>query len=457
MFKKILIANRGEIALRIIRACKEMGIKTVAIYSEADRNSLHAHYADEAFCVGPAAGNRSYLNIPNIISAATIAGVDAIHPGYGFLAENARFAEICETHKIKFIGPSAEAIEKMGDKAIAKQTMKNAGVPVVPGSDGALEDEDQAIELAKEIGYPVIIKASAGGGGRGIRVVYNEEELLNAYRTAQSEAEAAFGNPELYMEKFIEEPKHIEIQLLLDEYGNGVYLGERDCSIQRRRQKVIEEAPSPAVTPELRRKMGEAALKGAKSVGYANAGTVEFLLDKDGQFYFMEMNTRIQVEHPVTEMVTGVDLIKEQIKIAAGLKLKLKQSNIEVRGHSIECRINAEDPEKNFMPSPGQISLYHIPSGPGVRVDSSAYQGYAIPPHYDSMIAKLIVWDENREAAIARMLRALDEFEIEGVKTTIPFHKIVLNNQYFRAGDVYTNFIETRIFPPEGISESDSD
>jgi acetyl-CoA carboxylase biotin carboxylase subunit len=458
MFNKILIANRGEIALRIIRACREMGIQTVAIYSEADRNSLHAHYADEAFCVGPAAGNRSYLNIPNIISAATLAGVDAIHPGYGFLAENARFAEICETHRIKFIGPSAEAIEKMGDKAVAKQTMKNAGVPVIPGSDGIITDEKCATLMAEEIGYPVIIKASAGGGGRGMRVVYNEAELQNAYRTAQAEADAAFGNPEVYMEKYIEEPKHIEVQILLDEDGNGVYLGERDCSVQRRHQKVIEEAPSPAVTPEIRRRLGEAALAGARSVGYANAGTIEFLLDKNGRFYFMEMNTRIQVEHPVTEMVTGTDLIKEQIKIASGAKLSYQQSDIVIRGHAIECRINAEDPEYNFRPSPGKITLYHIPGGPGVRVDSAVYQEYQIPPYYDSMIAKLIVWDDSREAAISRMIRALGEFEIEGIKTTIPFHLEVLSNPYFQKGEVYTNFIQTRIFPSaDSISETNSD
>ena len=458
MFNKILIANRGEIALRIIRACKEMGIRTVAIYSEADRNSLHAHYADEAFCVGPAASNRSYLNIPNIISAATLAGVDAIHPGYGFLAENARFAEICETHRIKFIGPSAEAIEKMGDKAVAKQTMKNAGVPVVPGSDGIITGEKSVILMAKEIGYPVIIKASAGGGGRGMRVVYNEDELQNAYLTAQAEADAAFGNPEVYMEKYIEEPKHIEVQILMDEYGNGVYLGERDCSVQRRHQKVIEEAPSPAVTPEIRRRLGEAALAGAKSVGYANAGTIEFLLDKNGRFFFMEMNTRIQVEHPVTEMITGTDLIKEQIKIASGAKLSFQQSDIVIRGHAIECRINAEDPAYNFRPSPGKITLYHIPGGPGVRVDSAVYQEYQIPPYYDSMIAKLIVWEETREAAISRMIRALGEFEIEGIKTTIPFHLEVLSNPFFQKGEVYTNFIQTRIFPSaDGISETNSD
>jgi acetyl-CoA carboxylase biotin carboxylase subunit len=446
MFKKILIANRGEIALRIIRACKELGIGTVAIYSEADRDSLHVHYADEAFCVGPAPGNRSYLNIPNIISTATIAEVDAIHPGYGFLAENSRFAEICETHHIKFIGPPAIAIEKMGDKATAKKSMKDAGVPVVPGSDGVIADVKEAIDMAGEIGYPVIIKASAGGGGRGMRVVYNRDELMNAYQTAQAEADAAFGNPEVYMEKYIEEPKHIEVQLLLDEHGNGVYLGERDCSVQRRHQKVIEESPSPAITPEMRCKIGEAALRGAKSVGYTNAGTVEFLLDKNGKFYFMEMNTRIQVEHPVTEMVTGVDLIKEQIYVAVGEKLKLEQKDIVIQGHAIECRVNAEDPEKNFMPSPGRITLYHIPGGPGVRVDSAVYQGYTIPPYYDSMIAKLIVWEENRTMAIKRMMRALGEFEIEGVKTTIPFHLEVLNNEYFQKGEVFTNFIQTRIY-----------
>jgi acetyl-CoA carboxylase biotin carboxylase subunit len=455
MFDKILIANRGEIALRIIRACKEMGIGTVAIYSEADQDSLHVHYADEAFCVGPAPGNRSYLNIPNIISAATIAGVDAIHPGYGFLAENARFAEICETHRIKFIGPQAESIEKMGDKAVAKQSMKNAGVP---GSDGVIRDEEMVVKKAQEIGYPVIIKASAGGGGRGIRVVNNEDELINAFRTAQSEADSAFGNPEVYMEKFIEEPRHIEVQLLMDEHGNGVYFGERDCSVQRRRQKVIEESPSPAISPEMRRKIGEAALKGAKSVGYTNVGTVEFLLDKNGSFYFMEMNTRIQVEHPVTEMVANIDLIKEQIKSAAGKKLELTQDQVKVRGHAIECRINAEDPVKNFQPSPGRISVYHIPGGPGVRVDSCAYQGYTIPPYYDSMIAKLIVWDESRAAAIARMLRALDEFEIQGVKTTIPFQMEVLKNPYFQRGEVYTNFIQTRIFDAKkDISGVESD
>jgi acetyl-CoA carboxylase biotin carboxylase subunit len=457
MFKKILIANRGEIALRIIRACKEMGIGTVAIYSEADRDSLHVHYADEAFCVGPAPGNRSYLNIPNIISTATIAEVDAIHPGYGFLAENARFAEICETHHIKFIGPSAGAIEKMGDKAIAKQTMRDAGVPVVPGSRGVIKDDKELLQKAEEIGFPVIIKASAGGGGRGMRVVNSFDELINAYHTAQTEADVCFGNSEVYMEKYIEEPKHIEVQLLLDEHGNGVYLGERDCSVQRRHQKVVEEAPSPAVTPEMRRKIGEAALLGAKSVGYVNAGTVEFLLDKNGKFYFMEMNTRIQVEHPVTELITGIDLIREQIRIAAGEKLAFSQSDIIIKGHAIECRVNAEDPNKNFMPSPGRITVYRAPGGPGIRVDSCAYEGFIIPPHYDSMIAKLIAWDDTREKAIARMIRALEEFEIQGIKTTIPFQLEVLKNEYFQKGEVFTNFIQTRIFNQVDISDDRSD
>jgi acetyl-CoA carboxylase biotin carboxylase subunit len=457
MFKKILIANRGEIALRIIRACKEMGIGTVAIYSEADRDSLHVHYADEAFCVGPAPGNRSYLNIPNIISTATIAEVDAIHPGYGFLAENARFAEICETHHIKFIGPPAGAIEKMGDKAIAKQTMRDAGVPVVPGSQGVIKDDKELLQKAEEIGFPVIIKASAGGGGRGMRVVNSFDELINAYHTAQTEADVCFGNSEVYMEKYIEEPKHIEVQLLLDEHGNGVYLGERDCSVQRRHQKVVEEAPSPAVTPEMRRKIGEAALMGAKSVGYVNAGTVEFLLDKNGKFYFMEMNTRIQVEHPVTELITGIDLIREQIQIAAGEKLAFSQSDIIIKGHAIECRVNAEDPNKNFMPSPGRITVYRAPGGPGIRVDSCAYEGFVIPPHYDSMIAKLIAWDDTREKAIARMIRALEEFEIQGIKTTIPFQLEVLKNEYFQKGEVFTNFIQTRIFNQVDISDDRSD
>ncbi|HEX2954309.1 MAG TPA: acetyl-CoA carboxylase biotin carboxylase subunit [Bacillota bacterium] len=446
MFQKVLVANRGEIALRIIRACKELGIATVAIYSEADRESLHVRYADEAICVGPAPSSRSYLNIPNIISAASLTGVDAIHPGYGFLSENSHFVEICETHGIKFIGPNSSAIERMGEKATAKQTMKEASVPVVPGSDGAVPDEQTAFKVADDIGYPLLIKATAGGGGRGIRAVFEPEELLNAFRTASMEAEANFGNSQVYMERLIEEPRHIEVQILMDEYGNGIYLGERDCSMQRRRQKVLEESPSPAITPEMRKMIGEAAVNGAKSVGYSSAGTIEFLLDKHGNFYFMEMNTRIQVEHPVTEMVTGLDLIKEQIKIAAGQPLTIRQEDVQIKGHAIECRINAEDPSKNFLPSPGQIQFYQAPGGPGIRVDGCAYSGYTIPPFYDSMIAKLIAWGNDREEAIQRMTRALEEFEIFGIHTTIPFHQEVMANPYFRKGEVTTKFIEEHIF-----------
>lgn len=403
MFRKILVANRGEIALRIIRACKELGISTVAIYSEADRDSLHIRYADEAVCVGPASPSKSYLNIINLISTATLTGVDAIHPGYGFLAENPRFVEICETHNIKFIGPTAQVMEMMGDKAQAKKLMKEHGLPVIPGSDGPLTSLEEATRLARQIGYPVIIKAAAGGGGRGMRVVYEEAELKKAIQTAQMEAETSFGQPEVYMEKYIENPRHIEIQVLFDEHGNGVYLGERDCSLQRRHQKILEESPAPGVTPELRRALGEAALKGARAVGYTNAGTVEFLLDEDDQFYFMEMNTRIQVEHPVTELITGIDLVKQQILIAAGQPLAFRQEDIVLSGHAIECRINAEDPEKNFLPHPGVIEFYHAPGGPGIRVDSAAYSGAEISPNYDSMIAKLLAWGETREEAIARM------------------------------------------------------
>lgn len=445
LFRKVLIANRGEIALRVIRACKELGISTVAVYSEADRDSLHVRYADEAFCVGPPSSSKSYLNILNIISVATISGVDAIHPGYGFLAENPRFVEICETHNIKFIGPTAETIERMGDKVHAKQRMKEVGVPVVPGSEGPLADLAAAYKLAEEIGYPVMIKASAGGGGRGIRLVYSQDELEKAYQTAQLEAEVSFGNPEVYMEKHIVNPRHIEAQLLFDEYGNGIYLGERDCSLQRRRQKVLEESPSPAVTQKMRKALGEAALKGAKAVGYTNAGTMEFLMDEEGNYYFMEMNTRIQVEHPVTEMITNLDLVKEQIRIAAGEKLILRQEELRIEGHAIECRINAEDPTKGFLPQPGQIQFYHVPGGPGVRVDSSVYTGCVISPYYDSMVAKLIAWGKDREEAISRMQRALGEFEIYGVPTTIPFHLEVLQNPSFRAGEVTTSFIEKQM------------
>jgi len=449
LFKKILIANRGEIALRIIRACKELDIATVAVYSEADKNSLHVKYADEAFCIGPAPTNKSYLNIPNIISAALVSGVDAIHPGYGFLAENAYFAEICETHEIKFIGPTPLTIEKMGDKAVARDTVKAVGVPIVPGVEGTINSDEQALAVAKEIGYPVIIKASAGGGGRGMRVAQNNQDLLKEWKAAQREAEAAFGNGEVYIEKYIEEPRHIEFQILADSHGTVVHLGERDCSIQRRHQKVIEESPSVALTPELREKMGQAAVNAAKSVNYNSAGTVEFLLDKYGNFYFIEMNTRIQVEHPVTEMVTGLDLIKEQIRVAAGEELGYTQKDIQIEGWAIECRINAEDPAKNFMPSPGQITVYEAPGGPGIRIDSIVYPGYTITPYYDSMVAKIIAWGKDREEAIKRMLRALDEYNIEGVKTTIPFQKKVLNNAFFRKGEFYTNFIQRRILGHE--------
>lgn len=451
MFRKILVANRGEIALRIIYACKELGIQTVAVYSEADRDSLHIRYADEAFCVGPAPSGKSYLNIPNIISAATIAEVDAIHPGYGFLAENARFVEICETHNIKFIGPSADAIARMGDKAQAKRMMEKAGVPVIPGSEGPVSNQREALKMAEEIGYPVMIKASAGGGGRGMRIAHNEKDLIKSFQTAQAEAEASFNNPEVYLEKFIANPRHIEVQILCDEHGNGVYLGERDCSLQRRHQKVLEEAPSPAVTPEIRKTLGETALRGAKAAGYTNAGTIEFLMDEKGNFYFMEMNTRIQVEHPVTEIITGIDLVKKQIEIAAGEPLGLKQEEIKINGHAIECRINAEDPYKNFMPTPGEIQFYHAPGGPGVRVDSCAYTGYTISPYYDSLIAKLITWGKDREEAINRMARALDEFEIYGIASTILFHLEVIHHPYFRSGDVTTNFIRDyiRLVPPE--------
>lgn len=449
MFKKVLIANRGEIALRIIRACKEMDIATVAVYSEADKDSLHVRHADEAYCIGPAQTNRSYLNIPNIISAALVAGVDAIHPGYGFLAENAHFAEICETHQIKFIGPSPATIEKMGDKSIARDTVKKVGVPIVPGVEGIITSDEQALSAAKEIGFPVMIKASAGGGGKGMRLAHNEKDLLKELKAAQREAQAAFGNGDVYIEKYIEEPRHIEFQILADSYGNVVHLGERDCSIQRRHQKVIEESPSVALTPELRERMGEAAVKATKAAEYNSAGTIEFLLDKYNNFYFIEMNTRIQVEHPVTELVTGLDLIKEQIRIAAGEELGYTQDDIKITGWAMECRINAEDPSKNFMPCPGQVNVYEVPGGPGIRIDSVVYPGYTITPFYDSMVAKLIVWGKDRDEAIKRMGRALDEFTIEGVKTTIPFQKKVLQNAFFIKGDFYTNFIQRRILGQE--------
>jgi acetyl-CoA carboxylase biotin carboxylase subunit len=442
MFQKVLIANRGEIAVRVIRACRELGIRSVAVYSEADRDSLHVKLADEAYCIGPTASKESYLNIASIMSVATKVGADAIHPGYGFLAENADFAEICAACNITFIGPEPEAIIKMGDKSTAKETMKAAGVPTVPGTDGLVDDIQEAIRTANEIGYPVMVKATAGGGGRGMRVAVNDEDLERAIRQAQNEAKTAFGNPGVYLEKFVEGPRHVEIQIMADKLGNVVYLGERDCSIQRRHQKLIEEAPSPALSEELRHQMGMAAVAAAKAVNYHGAGTVEFLLDKHGKFYFMEMNTRIQVEHPVTELVTGYDLIKEQITVAAGMPLSFKQEDVKLNGWAIECRINAENPAKNFMPSPGRITNYLAPGGFGVRVDSAAYAGYTIPPYYDSMIAKLIVWGKTRQEAIDRMKRALGEFVVEGISTTIPFHLKVLDHEVFVSGQFDTKFLE---------------
>ncbi len=446
MFKKVLIANRGEIALRIIRVCKQFGIKTVAVYSEADRDSLHVRFADEAVCIGPPPSRESYLKIPRIIAAAEITGAEAIHPGYGFLAENARFADICKTSGIKFIGPDAEMIAAMGDKALAKETMKKAGVPVVPGSDGVVEDLDAAKRIAHEIGFPVIIKAVAGGGGRGMRIVREEEELENALQTARHEAEQGFGNPAVYIEKYVEQPRHIEIQVFGDQHGNVIHFGERDCSVQRRHQKLIEESPSPFVDEDLRARMGDAAVKGCKAVNYEGAGTIEFLVDKDKNFYFMEMNTRIQVEHPVTEEVTGHDLIKLQLRVAAGEKLPRKK--VRPEGHAIECRINAEDPENGFRPNPGKITDFHMPGGFGVRVDTHCYAGYVVPPYYDSLLAKLIVFAQTREGAIQKMTGALDEFTIQGIKTTIPFHRQVMRDERFKSGAFDTSFLETFQFSP---------
>lgn len=440
MFKKILIANRGEIALRIIRTCKEMGIKTVAVYSTADKDSLHVRFADEAVCIGPPPSKDSYLSIQNIISAAEITNADAIHPGYGFLSENAEFSRICEAYKIKFIGASADQINQMGDKATAKDTMKKAGVPVIPGSEGLLSSVDEGITLAESIGYPVIIKATAGGGGRGMRVIKNSGEFQKHWDDAKKESGAAFGNDGLYLEKFIEEPRHIEIQIVGDQYGNVSHLSERDCSIQRRHQKLIEETPSPIVTNELRDQMGEAAVAGAKAIQYEGAGTIEFLVDKYGKFYFMEMNTRIQVEHPITEEVTGFDLIKEQIKVAAGEKVSGK--NYYPQSYSMECRINAEDAKNGFRPSPGVIKQINLPGGHGVRVDSHVYAGYVIPPNYDSMIAKLIVSAPSREEVIVRMKRALQEFFIDGIKTTIPFHLKMMDDEVFKSGIFNTGYLD---------------
>jgi len=441
VFKKILIANRGEIALRVIRACKEMGIKTVAVHSTADADSLHVRFADESVCIGPPKSADSYLNVPSIISAAEITDTEAIHPGYGFLAENASFAEVCNSTGIRFIGPSPESIKLMGDKAKARETAQKAGVPVLPGSNGVVTEESSAIEIARDLGFPVIVKAAAGGGGKGMRVVMDEAEFANAFVMAQAEALAAFSNADVYIEKYILQPRHIEIQIIADEKGNTVYLGERECSIQRRHQKLIEEAPSVIVDAGLRKQMGEMAIAIARSVKYRNAGTIEFLMDENKKFYFMEMNTRIQVEHPVTEMVTGLDLVKEQIRIAAGLPLSFSQNQITIKGHSIECRINAEDPEK-FTPSPGTITAFNPPGGLGVRVETAAYTQYVIPPYYDSMIAKLIVHADTRDDAIMRMQRALNEFIIEGVKTTIPMHQKILDDPDFLSGNISTKFME---------------
>jgi len=439
---KLLIANRGEIALRILRTCREMGIATVAVHSTVDRNALHVQLADEAVCVGEAPSSRSYLNIPNILAAATSRGADAIHPGYGFLAENANFAEICQAHSITFVGPSPESIRAMGDKSTAKHTMQRVGVPTIPGSEGLLDTPEAAARLADAMGYPVMIKATAGGGGRGMRLVPSASQLESLFRAAQGEAEAAFGNPGLYMEKFIDRPRHVEVQVLADRHGNVVHLGERDCSVQRRHQKLLEEAPSPGLSADLRQRMGDAAVSAARSIGYEGAGTVEFLLDRSGHFYFMEMNTRIQVEHPVTEMVTGIDLIAEQLRIAGGEPISVRQEEIHIHGHAIECRINAEDPSHNFRPTPGRITGWLPPGGPGVRVDSHVYTGYEIPPFYDSLIGKLIVWGVDRDAALRRLRRALSECAITGIPTTIDFHLALLDRPEFQRGEIHTKFVE---------------
>jgi acetyl-CoA carboxylase biotin carboxylase subunit len=448
VIEKVLIANRGEIALRVIRACREMGVRTVAVYSQADAESLHVKLADEAFCIGPPPSKRSYLHIPALISTAVLTGADAIHPGYGFLSENANFAEICAVHRIKFIGPSVNAINSMGDKASARETMRKAKVPVVPGTQGLVEDEVEAFKIADEIGYPVIVKATAGGGGRGMRVANDRVGLSNAISSARSEAAASFGDAGVYIEKYLKPIRHIEIQIMADSHGNVVHLGERDCSVQRRHQKLIEESPSPVISPEMRARMGNAAVQAARSINYEGAGTIEFIY-ANGDFYFMEMNTRIQVEHPVTEFITGIDLIKEQIRVASGMPLSFKQEDIKFNGHSIECRINAEDPDRNFLPSPGRVDAYIAPGGPGVRIDSHCYPGYTIPPHYDSLVSKLITWGQDRQEAIDRMHRALDEYAITGIRTTIPFHQRVLAHPAFIKGDVSTDFIEKYMTPVE--------
>jgi len=441
VFNKILIANRGEIALRVIRACKELGVQTVAVYSEADRESLHVRFADDDVCIGPPPARESYLNIPRLIAAAEITGADAIHPGYGFLAENAEFAETCAASNITFIGPTAEQIRVMGDKASARRAMQAVGVPIVPGSPGPVEDVDEALRFAVDIGFPVIIKASAGGGGKGMRVAADPEDFARAFQLARSEALSAFGNGDVYVEKYLARPRHIEFQIMGDSHGNAIHLGERDCSVQRRHQKLIEEAPSPAMTPELRKAMGDAAVAGAKAINYVGAGTIEMLLNEDNSFYFMEMNTRIQVEHPVTEMLTGIDLVKEQIRVAAGDRLSISQLP-PLRGHVIECRVNAEDPTRNFQPSPGRIDVFHPPGGPGVRLDTHVYTGYSVPPYYDSLLAKLICQGRDRDEAIRRMQIALESFIVEGVTTTIPFLARVMHNADFQAGKVDTKFLE---------------
>ncbi|MEK7348465.1 MAG: acetyl-CoA carboxylase biotin carboxylase subunit [Candidatus Eisenbacteria bacterium] len=443
MIQKILVANRGEIALRVVRAARELGIKTVAVYSEADRESLHVRLADEAVCIGPAPSSASYLYIPRIISAAEITASDAIHPGYGFLSENAHFAEICESCNIRFIGPTSEMIRTMGDKAVARKTAVDAGVPVTPGSAGVLNSPEEAVETAKALGYPVIIKAAAGGGGKGMRVAMDEASLRNGVLTAQAEAEANFGSGQVYLERYVEKPRHIEFQIIGDRHGNIVHLGERECSIQRRHQKLIEESPSVALTPELRARMGEAAVRAASAIGYESTGTVEFLLAPNGEFYFMEMNTRIQVEHPVTEEVTRIDLIKAQIAVAAGDRLPWKQSEIAFQGHALECRINAESADRNFRPSPGLVKYFHAPGGPGVRVDSHLYSGYTVPSHYDSMVAKIICWGRDRDESIARMRRALLEIVVDGIDTTIPFHRRILADEGFLKGEIHTGYLES--------------
>ena len=446
MFKKILVANRGEIAVRVIRACREMGIQTVAVHSQADSDSLHVKLADKSVCIGPPTAKESYLSIANVVSAAAISGAEAIHPGYGFLAENSSFAEICEQVKIKFIGPSSSVIETMGNKASARQRMREAGVPIIPGSKGVVRDERAALSAAREIGYPVIIKASAGGGGKGMRIVHAENELASQLSTARAEAEAAFGNGDVYIEKYLVEPRHIEMQVLADEHGNVLHLGERDCSVQTaRHQKMLEESPCAYLKPATRKALGNAAVKAAHAVGYQNAGTIEFLVTATGDFYFMEMNTRIQVEHPVTEMVTGVDLIKQQLKVAAGERLTLRQKDIELTGHCIECRITAEDPAKNFSPACGRIVRFDAPGGPGIRVDTHIYNGYNVPPYYDSLLVKLLAYAPTREEAIQRMLRALGETTIEGVATTLPFQQQILTNEYFRRGEIATDFLARRM------------